>query len=198
MPFTSKRELMDEAKGRGLKGFSTMGKKDIIKLLALDNEGRAPAKNMTVRRKKEITGKIRKSKKKRAKKTLPPLTMSQMLKLSTMGATSTFDPSASAFGFDAPKRKTMKISPVLRAVGKRTIKIKIKPTMPKRLSKAQKHDLMFPDDSHESMSQQQINNLLRNMTKSDLLKIAKERRVQECAKYKNLEKKSIAQLNALL
>lgn len=50
----SVKELKKQAKMRGLKGYSTLGKSAVINLLALDAEGKAPVKNLTSKRKKEL------------------------------------------------------------------------------------------------------------------------------------------------
>ena len=48
------KELKTDAKSRGLKKYSALPKSALIKLINLDNEGKAPIENMTVRRKKEL------------------------------------------------------------------------------------------------------------------------------------------------
>jgi hypothetical protein len=48
------KTLKRGAKEKGLKGFSTMKKGDLIRLIILNLEGKAPKANMTVKRQKEL------------------------------------------------------------------------------------------------------------------------------------------------
>ena len=72
------KELKADAKSRGLKKYSALPKSALIKLINLDNEGKAPIENMTVRRKKELKTipppipQVVKKKRPKPPKTLPP------------------------------------------------------------------------------------------------------------------------------
>lgn len=134
------KELKKQAKTRGLKGYSSLGKSALVNLLALDDKGQAPNKNLTAKRKKELKN-VKKS----------GLTLEEEENY-------TDNP---AFGVEGPARPSVK-----------TLKISAKktkgPKIPKRPSKA------------------------------SIIKKVKAKKKKECAKYANLNKKSVPQLISLL
>jgi len=220
--FVSKRTLMDEAKKRGLKAFSTMTKGAIQNLLKLDDSGQAPARHMTAKRKKQLSkvgssGLSFEEEQNYMENPLlglnplatellqrpPPFTRPTTLKLKRKARKKRPKPQREATEEKYPATIKIKIKKKPK-----NIKVKIKPSVT-RLSASDKAKLLSMGSSRssssapsgdywKSVSGQNITNMLENSTKAQLIKIARSRKARECKPFANLQKKSVAQLKALL
>ena len=188
--FVAKDDMKKEAKARGLKNYSTLSKNALKNLLELDDKGMAPERHQTKKRKKAMqkvraSGMTEEEERAFQENPLQGLTEAQQQEAMAGLVRPTGIPKKMKIKIKKPK--TMKIK-IKKTPKPKTMKVKIvkpkPPPIPPRLSLKEKVALMSVD--------------LENKKKSELLKMVKNRKNEECKKYNNLHKKSAEELKNLL